>query len=79
MEISIFIIVILLIVILFSRYLGKSAQINLYEDNLNLNLKYPPYIRIILQNGGYIFINQNNEEGTTELFDNIVHMTFKNR
>jgi hypothetical protein len=44
---------------------------------LNLNLKYPPYIRIVLENKACIFINLNNEKGTTELFDKLVHMTLK--
>ena len=41
---------------------------------LNLNLNSPPFIRIILENDTYIFINLNNEKETTELFDNLVHM-----
>src|ERR1035437_2410919 len=32
---------------------------------LNLNLKYAPYIRIILENNACIFINLNNEKDTT--------------
>jgi len=46
---------------------------------LNLNLKYPPYIRIILENDACIFINLNNEKDTRELFDNLVHITLKNK
>jgi hypothetical protein len=41
---------------------------------LNLNLKYPPYIRILLENDGYIFINLSNEKDTTELYDNLLHV-----
>lgn len=46
---------------------------------LNLNLNSPPFIRIILENDTYIFINLNNEKDTIELFDNLVHMTLKNK
>lgn len=46
---------------------------------LNLNLKYPPYIRIILKNDTCIFINLNVEKDTTELFENLVHRTLKNK
>jgi len=133
MEITILIVLVLLILILFNRYQGKSTGIILYEDYfdisgmyglavnyrnifqidivsempnigmrtngyyfmrickgyfmlegtgnsyLNLNLKYPPYIRIKLENDAYIFINLNNEKDTIELFDNLVHMTLKNK
>ena len=42
---------------------------------LNLNLKYPPYIRILLKENGYIFINLSTEKDTTELYDNLLlHM-----
>ena len=46
---------------------------------LNLNLKYPPYIRIVLVNEANIFINLNNEKDTIELYDKLVHMTLKNK
>jgi len=46
---------------------------------LNLNLKYPPYIRIILENDTFIFINFNNEKDTTELYDNLVRLTLDNK
>jgi hypothetical protein len=46
---------------------------------LNLNLKHPPYIKIILKNDYYIFINLSTEKDTKELFDNLVHMTLKNK
>ena len=46
---------------------------------LNLNLKYPPYIRIVLENNACIFINLNTEKDSTELFDNLVHMTLKSK
>jgi len=42
---------------------------------LNLNLKYPPYIRILLKENGYFFINLSTEKDTTELYDNLLlHM-----
>ena len=41
---------------------------------LNLNLKYPPYIRLLLQSGSYFFINLNNEKDTADLYDNLLHM-----
>ncbi len=50
---------------------------NIGNAYLNLNLKYPPYIRIVLENNACIFINLNTEKDTTELFDNLVHMTLK--
>ena len=52
---------------------------NIGNAYLNLNLKYPPYIRIVLENDTCIFINLNNEKDTTELYDNLVHMTLKNK
>jgi len=46
---------------------------------LNLNLKCSLFIRIILENDTCIFINLNSEKDTTELYDNLVHMKFKNK
>ena len=50
---------------------------NIGKAYLNLNLKNPPFIRIILENDACIFINLNNKKETTELFDNLTHLSFK--
>jgi len=46
---------------------------------LNLNLKYPPFIRLVLRNDTYIFINLSESKETTELFKKIENRILKNK
>lgn len=46
---------------------------------LNLNLKYPPFIRIVLRDESYVFINSADSKETIELFRNIENRTLKNK
>jgi hypothetical protein len=45
---------------------------------LNLNLKYPPFIRIILRNDNYIFLNLCDAKETKELFKRLKNNTLGN-
>ena len=48
----------------FKLYKGGSAY-------LNLNLKYPPFIRIILRNDEYIFLNFCDAKETSKFYKNV--------
>lgn len=56
---------------------GYFRLIDVGSAYLNLNLKYPPFIRIILKNNNYIFINLCDSKETKELFKKIENETFK--
>jgi hypothetical protein len=46
---------------------------------LNLNQKYPPFIRIIAKNNEYLFLNFSDAKETTKLFKNIENKINSNK
>jgi hypothetical protein len=63
---------------LMSQAKGHFRLYDVGSAYLNLNLKYPPFIRIILRNDNYIFLNLCDAKKTLELFKNIEKKTLKN-
>jgi len=62
-----------------SQAKGYFRLMDVGSAYLNLNLKYPPFIRIILKNNDYFFFNLISPNDTKELFKNIVNKTLENK